>query len=261
MAKAVNYEERKAAAKEKLIKSCEGAGCGKEVLVFKTNGRIRNLILKPESTIVVDDFVFNLRYSPKFDTPFVEDQDDSDSVVMKHIHIEGVLRVRPSERALAMFLFLNPQNAKGGQYMLEDKKKKEEENIASMDLLFDVFEKIKTSQIEELRACYNVITGYDPTGMSSRTLRSDLYNVAKSSPKRVFDAFNDEKTLIKFKLFSAIKEGHIIIDRDRLNLSWKGGNNIINVLPGEDVFNAFAQLCMSENGMQTLEILNKRLSQ
>lgn len=145
--------------------------------------------------------------------------------------------------------------------MMEDKKKEEEENIASMELFSDVFEKIKTAQIEELNACYNVVTGYDPTGMSSRTLRSDLYTVARNYPKKVLDAFNDERTLIKFKLFAAIKEGHIVMDRDRLNLSWKGGNNIINVLPGEDVFNAFAQLCLSENGVQTLEILNKRLSQ
>lgn len=261
MAKVVNYEEKKQAVKQKLIEKCESAGCGKEALVFMTNKRTRNLIIKPETTIVADGFVFNLRYSPRFDSPFEDDQDETGSSGLRHIHIEESLRVRPNQRALAMFLFLNPMNSQHGQYVMVDKKQEEEENISLMDTDFAILDKIRSSQIEELRACYNVVTGMDPSGMSSRTLRSDLYILARKSPKKILEAFEDEKTLIKFKLFAAIKEGYIVISTDRLSLSWKGGNSIVNVMPGEDVYNAFAQLCMSENGVETLEILNKRLSQ
>lgn len=261
MAKIISYEEKRLAAKKKLVERCEEMGCGKEIMVFRTNRHTRNLIIKPIATVDVDGFVFNLRYTPRFESPFEEDQDDTATIGLRHIHMEGFLRVRPSQKALAMFLLLNPHNGVNGQYHIEDKKQKEEENISLMDTDFAVLDKIRSAQIEELRACYNVVTGMDPSGMSSRTLRSDLYIEARKSPKKVLGAFEDEKTLIKFKLFAAIKEGYIVISQDRTSLSWKGGNSIINVMPGEDVYNAFAQLCMSENGVQTLEILNKRLSQ
>lgn len=261
MAKIINYEEKRLAAKKKLIERCESAGCGKETLVFRTNRRTRNLIIKPVATALVDGFVFNLRYSPRFDSPFEDDQDDTAATGLRHIHLEESLRVRPTQRALAMFLFLNPLNGANGQYHAEDKKQEEDENICSMDTDFAVLDRIRSAQIEELRACYNVVTGGDPSGMSSRTLRSDLYILARKSPKKVLDAFEDEKTLIKFKLFAAIKEGYVVVSPDRTSLSWKGGNSIVNVMPGEDVYNAFAQLCMGENGVETLEILNKRLSQ
>lgn len=259
MAKTENFEDKKNSLKAELLAKCSQAGCGTKPLVFNLNRGAKNLIIPCTTTITYKGAVFNLRYSRKFDTPFEEEQSSDISVSMDPISIsDGQLVTK--DRALSMFLCLHPHNSKNGKFMLEDKEEEERLIIEEEETRMQAVEKISTSQIDELQACYNVLTGADPSGLESRTLKCDLYLKARTEAKRVLAAFGDKKTLVKYKLFTALKLGYIQINSSKTELTWKGGGNIINVLPNQNVFDAFAELCLSENGAEVYEMLNKQLS-
>lgn len=259
MAKTESFEDKKNSLKAELEAKCKQAGCGTKPLVFNLNKGMRNLIIPCTATISYKGAVFNLRYSKKFDTPFEEDQNPEINTSMNPVPIsDGQLITR--DRALSMFLLLHPHNSKNGKFLLEDKEEEENSIIAEEETRMQAVEKIRTSQIDELQACYNVLTGSDPSGMESRTLKCDLYVKARTDAKKVLEAFGDKKTLIKYKLFTALKLGYIQMNSSKTELTWKGGGSIINVLSGQNVFDAFAQLCLTENGVEVYEMLNKQLS-
>lgn len=259
MAKTESFEDKKSALKAELEAICKQAGCGTKPLIFNLNKGIHNLILPCTATLVYKGAVFNLRYSKKFDTPFEEDQNPEINKSLNPIFISDGQLIT-SDRALSMFLLLHPHNSKNGKFFIEDKEEEEKSIIDEEETRMDAVEKIKTSQIDELQACYNVLTGADPTGLESRTLKCDLYIKARTEAKRVLEAFDDKRTLVKYKLFTALKLGCIQINSSKTELTWKGGGSIVNVLPGQNVFDAFAQLCLTENGVEVYEMLNKQLS-
>lgn len=259
MAKTESFEDKKNSLKAELEAKCKQAGCGTKPLVFNLNKGMRNLIIPCTATISYKGAVFNLRYSKKFDTPFEEDQNPEINTSMNPVSIsDGQLITR--DRALSMFLLLHPHNSKNGKFSLEDKEEEEKAIVEEEETRMQAIEKISTSQIDELQACYNVLTGSDPTGLESRTLKCDLYIKARTEAKKVLEAFGDKKTLIKYKLFTALKLGYVQINSAKTELTWKGGASIINVLHGQNVFDAFAQLCLTENGVEVYEMLNKQLA-
>lgn len=259
MAKTENFEDKKSSLKAELLAKCKQVGCGEKPLIFNLNRGMKNLILPCTVTITYKGAVFNLRYSRKFDTPFEDEQNSELNTSLNPISIsDGQLITK--DRALSMFLYLHPHNNKNGKFLLEDKEEEENSVIEEEETRMQAAEKINTSQIDELQACYNVLTGADPSGMASRTLKCDLYIKARTEAKKVLEAFGDKKTLVKYKLFTALKLGLIQINSSKTELTWRGGGNIVNVLPNQSIFDAFAELCLSEKGVEVYEMLNKQLS-
>lgn len=259
MAKLESFEERRKSVKDALLKRCDEAGCGKSDMVFRLTGGCRTLLLKPKALLTEDSIVFNLNYSARMNSPFEDDQDEGVTGMYVTIN-DGFIRVRKDQRALAMFLYLHPQQSKDGFFMLEDKRKKDDERLSEMDCKFAALDKIRSAQVEELQACYNVMTGNDPSGMETRSLRSDLYVMAERDASGVAKAFEDKRTLIRYKLFNGLKNGVVRVNEQRTALTWRAGGQIIHVLPGENVYDAFADYCLGDMGAETLDNLNKLLS-
>ena len=247
--------------KKQLIKRCLEKGLGKKR--FKWLSDYNHQMLIPKATLIVDNYVFRLRYAKQFETPFVEDQPNVDKVDMSRIQMdEFELETGQNQLCLNMFLMLSPGNkANGGRrFWMEDKEKDAEVKLDKYELIDLAATRIKASRLEELKACLHVLTGYDTMKMQGSELKLSLRRMAEEDPQMILDAFNDERSVVKYQYHTAVTIGYLVINTEGTILKWSGSDKPILSIPlGDKMADHFADLALSARGKSVYEALVDKL--
>lgn len=247
--------------KKELLDKCISQGVGRRP--FKWIAENMYEMLNPKCRIVIDNFVFKLRFVKEYDTPFEEDQPEDADVTLSRINIEEYeLETSPQDVALNMYLMLNPLNQSNGgsKYRLEDKKKEAEEALSNYELVDAAAEKIRNADLELAKAALHVLNGWDTIDMGSSEVRLELRKQAEYSPELVTKAFDDEKTAIKFKLFTCKRLGYLVVNDEDTTIRWGGSDKVFFTVPvGTNMAERFADYCLSDKGKSVLATMDEKL--
>lgn len=257
---------KKIKTKEDVIRGLEQE-C-RELMRTKSDFRfIHNnfaVLLKPVAKIVRDGFVINLRYSDMYDHPFLDKQDSSIKTKVKPITFdEHQVDVSTREPGKLMYLLLHADNAKNGGsgYWLEDKGREAEDEYEFMKIQDEARELIKNSDEHQAKAAHYVLTGQGEHGMSAIEARVGLIHYSNDNPEKVIEAFEDEKTVYKFKLKTATILGYMYVTDNGTELRWGDTNGVILTIPaGTNMQEEFAKFCQTEKGKPVIERLSSELS-
>lgn len=259
---------------QKLKKDCRDI-MGKKKL-FQFYPVANYYMMKPSTSIVVDGFKINLRYSSQFDTPFVDEQKTNEAVrvEMVNLSLEDPAPISTDEMCKLMFLFLHPSNhdnldksnsllmENSTTFYLEDLEKEAEEMLERYDLLDEATALCREGDEDDLAAAYYVVSGENTDDMTVRMLRSSLRSLCDTMAEDVIDAFSDKKTKVKFTFRSAINMGNVYETKDGTELKSAKTNNIILSIPsGADMEDEFATWCTeNDKGKQFFDSLKEDLN-
>jgi len=254
-------DKTRSAVKTELKKKIAETIRNKTNFTWKTNSMYQ--MLNPKCTIVKDNYVFKLRYSSQFDSPFEEDQKTSDPVRLHRINMdEYELFTTNKDVSLNMFLTLNPGNvANGGsRFWLEDKEMEAEVELKKYETIDAFVHLINKSTEDKLKAVYLVITGKTPDGIGLSKIKLDIRKLGEGDPDRISKIFSDKTTEIKYKIHIAKVLGYLKTNSSNTEIRWNGSTDpIVSVPFGENTSNKLAEFCLSEEGESVMQALNERL--
>ena len=220
-------------------------------------------MISPKCTIKRNGYVFRLRYSPLFDTPFEEDQPKDVDVKLSRINMDECELTTPAaDICLYRFLMLNPSNkANGGKrFRLQNLEKEAEVAYDFYEILDKAAIKIRESELEEAKAAYSVISGLFTMDMSGSEVRLALRKIADKEPQKVLDAYENETTIIKYRYLSALRLGYLSLNETETALKWSGSDRpFLTIVAGESMSDRFSAYCLSERGREVYQTLCDKL--
>jgi len=224
--------------------------------------------VKPVTKVVVNGFLINLRYSDKFDTPFLDEQDTENKVKLYPVEFDdNECIVSATEMCKLKFLMLhrlneaNGANSKSGaSWRLEDKAKEAKDEMSFIAMEDEARNLIKDRPSDEVLAAHSVVLGGDHT-MDITGARVALVNLSRECPDKVIDAFDDERTRFKFKFKTALIVGLIYLNDDQTECSWRDTHKSFLTIPkGASMEEEFATYCGTEEGVDVLRRISEQLT-
>lgn len=259
MAKKVKSKET---VKEEMMREYRAAFDRKKEIVWRSDMNYQ--MIAPKCTIVRDNYVFRLRYTPNSDTCFEDDQPVGLPVRLSRIQIEDcVLITNPSEVALNMFMFFaNGNKANGGnRYWLEDKEGDAAKELAKLELETEVVSQVMGLTLTDLRAAIYVLTGARTKDMQLSEARLKLVDSARKEPVYVKQVINDKHTILKYKFYLGQEKGLFHIYAEDTRVRWTDSDIDIFTNPKKISLDIrFAEACMEPGGSKIVELLDQKLN-
>ena len=227
------------------------------------------LLLKPVQNIVVDGHLINLRCSSRYDSPFLDEQDDKDKTRLFPVEFDdNSLIVSPVEMSKLMYLMLHPWNESNGgsvnsgvSFRLEDKEAEAKAEFEFFELEDQARELIKTKPSDEVKAAHFVVLGHGSHDMDVKEARVNLIKHSTEDPEGVIEAFGDERTKYKFKFQTAVMMGYIYTNDDQTEARMANTQKIFLSIPkGADMIEEFATFYKTENRQVFIERIKKILT-
>jgi hypothetical protein len=201
-----------------------------------------------------------IRYATNQMSPF-KDEQDGNAIVTPIIFESGLLRVRKQNQALQKFLVHHPLN--GIKFEEVDTAKDAAKEVEAMNVEVDALIAAKTLKLEQLESLGRVILKGDVTKMSTAELKRDMLVYARNYPAEFLEALEDPA----LKLHSTIQQFF-----DERMLAYRNKNKdvyfnlpsnkkrLLTIPYGEDPMHVIASYFKSDEGIEKLEYLEKKLS-
>lgn len=259
----------RATVKKRLIAECVAKMAGKRNFKFISKGF--GLMVRPVAKLTVDGYLFKLRCTDNFDSPFIEDQHAADGEVIE-VHTldfdDNELHLSEMQRCKVMYMLLNYLNAsREGNYntsisfRLEDLKAEANAQGAFNDLEDEARLLIKQSPSDEIKAAYFALTGSGSSTMDLIEARNGLIAEARIRPEDVISAFGNDRVRIKFRLQTAINQEYVYVGADAITLIWTDSHKPCLTIPmGADMAEEFATFVISGKGVDVYARLDELLT-
>lgn len=246
--KTENLKPTKEAIKEKILADLAKKGVGTKPMTFILTKDRNNHSFKPKCRHIEQGngytYVYNMRYSNIFETPFEDDQDKSIIVSLDRIDFPDYRwKIGPEDKGLQAFLLLHPMYGKDKVFYLEDKEADAVEIENKFNDMTTVVDLCRTVDFESLQAVYSLLFPHVSVETNVSVLRASILEKIGNgaTAREIIDLFGDKKSKIKFKLMTAIRYGMITVNTRNTELSWKEGGTIYSCAPGLDVKKEFAE--------------------
>ena len=198
-----------------------------------------------------------IRYATNQNSLFVEEQDEN--ARLGHIVFrDGVLHVPKSQPLLQQLLEI--YHPKKGKWSLIDQEAKARDYVEDLEIELDALNLARELEIEHLEAIMRTELGSSVTKMSSKELKRDAYAFAKRDPKLFTDLANDEDIKLRNLANRAAELGLIKLTDNNTVFKHKNGKKIITVPFDEHPFIALAQYFKTDEGIDLMKSLTKKLS-
>ena len=198
-----------------------------------------------------------IRFASNQRSLFVDEQDDNvrlEQVVFR----DGVLFVPRSKPLLQQLLEIyHPQRNK---WSLVDKEAKAADYVDTLEVELDAMMLVNEAEIEHLEAVMRTELGSSVSSMSSKELKRDAYAFAKRSPKLFTDLYNDEDIKLRNLANRAVELGIIKLTDNNTTFKHANGKKIITVPFDEHPFIALAQYFKTDEGVDLMKSITKKLS-
>ena len=202
-----------------------------------------------------------LRYAINQKSPF-EDEQDGNAIIEPIIFEDGFLRVPKNNPVLQLFLYYHPLN--GLIFTEVDKEKDAVEEVEDLNLEIEALVEARQLTLDQIETLTRVMFGKDPSTVSTAELRRDILVFAKRDPKEFLNILNDPelKFQAKVRLFF---ENKLLMLRNGDKEVWfntaTNKKKMLSVPFGEDHFDTVAHFLQSDEGIDSLKMLESTLGQ
>ena len=198
-----------------------------------------------------------VRYATNQNSLFKDEQDNN--VRLEQIIFEdGILHVPKNKPLLQQLLELyHPSKHK---WSLIDHEAKAADYVDTLEVELDAMMLVNEAEIEHLEAILRTELGSSVSTMTSKELKRDAYAFARKSPKLFTDLYNDEDIKLRNLANRAVELGIIKLTDNNTTFKHANGKKIITVPFDEHPFIALAQYFKTDEGVDLMKSITKKLS-
>jgi len=197
-----------------------------------------------------------LRYATNQASPF-RDEQKGVSTLGHIVFRDGRLTVPKDKPNLQKFLALHPKRDR--IYYEWEPVKQASNQVDRIELEFEALTAAKALGIEELEAIMRVEIGSRVSKMSSKEIKRDALVLAKSKPQMFLELVGDDNVQLRNLGIKAVEDGIIILSQDNRKFTWKNGRKLMTVPFEEHPYSALAAWLKTDEGLEVLKTLEKRL--
>jgi hypothetical protein len=115
-------------------------------------------------------------------------------------------------------------------------------------------------EIDQMEAIVRTQAGNKASKMTSKELKRDLINIAKSDPVLFLELANDENINIRNMGIKAVEAGIIKLSADQRTFSWGSNNKKLVTVPYEEnPYSALTAFFKTDEGVEIYAAIEKRL--
>ena len=199
-----------------------------------------------------------LKYTNNQTTPFVDEF--KGDAKLEHITFQdGLLKVPKEKQTLQKLLSLyHPQ--RNSLFFEFDPEAEAEDQLDMMELEIDALNAAMSMEIDQMEAIVRTQAGNKASKMTSKELKRDLINIAKSDPILFLELANDENINIRNMGIKAVEAGIIKLSADQRTFSWGSNNKKLVTVPYEEnPYSALTAFFKTDEGVEIYAAIEKRL--
>tara|TARA_R100000278_G_scaffold33052_3_gene30025 strand:- start:2377 stop:3102 length:726 start_codon:yes stop_codon:yes gene_type:complete len=200
-----------------------------------------------------------IRYATNQNSLFRDEQDEF--ARLSHItFLNGVLHVPRTDTMLQQLLSLyHPK--KNELYEEIDEVQEAIDDLDMIEFELEAMKLVQELDIEHLEAILRTEIGSEVNDMSSKELKRDCYLFAKNNPKLFVEVANDEDIKLRNLANRAVESGIVNLTDDNTVFKWKSnGKKIMTVPFDEHPYTAFARFFKTDEGVDVMKAITKKLS-
>ena len=201
-----------------------------------------------------------LRYAINYQTPYVDEQDEDRVALEPIVFTDGLLYVGRHNVSLQMFLHTTPDN--GRVFVEIDKEADAQEQVDAILAESDAMDIAKNMSLESLEGIARVVLAGNVNQMKSSEIKRDVLLYAKHNPVSFMAVVDDPQLKLKTTVARFFEEGLLSLRNHEKDVYFNLPNNKkrMLVIPfGEDKVYIVASYLQSDEGVETLKILEKQL--
>lgn len=199
-----------------------------------------------------------LRYATNQKSPFVDEQDGN--VVLDPVIFEdGMLSVSRTNQVLQQFLTMHP--AFGKQFEEINQAREAQEDVDMMNAEVDALILARQMTLQQLEMIGRVLFG-DISKMSTSELKRDMLVFARRHPADLLNMTNDPMLKLQSKVQLFIDNKLLVFKNNQRDVHFNTTSNkkrMITIPFGEDPLYIIASFLQSDDGIEALKLLEKRL--
>ena len=199
-----------------------------------------------------------LKYTSNQKTPFVDEF--KGDAKLEHITFEdGLLKVPKEKQTLQKLLSLYHPN-RNNLFFEFDAEAEAEDQLDMMELEIDALNAAMNMEIDQVEAIVRTQAGNKASKMTSKELKRDLINIAKSDPVLFLELANDENINIRNMGIKAVEAGIIKLSADQRTFMWGSNNKKLVTVPYEEnPYSALTAFFKTDDGIEIYSAIEKRL--
>jgi hypothetical protein len=200
-----------------------------------------------------------LRYAPNQKSLFVDEQDDR--VQIEHVIFENGALYVPRTNVVLQQLLSNYHPEAGKVWEEIDELQEAVDDIDQIELELEALKLVQELEIEHLEAILRTELGSEVTTMSSKEIKRDCYLFAKNNPNLFTEIANDEDIKLRNLANRSVENGVVNLTDDNTTFKWsKTGKKILTVPFDEHPYTAFARFLKTDDGINVMKAIEKKLS-
>ena len=200
-----------------------------------------------------------LRYATNQRSPFVDEQ-EGPATLGRIVMRNGILRVPKEKVVLQKLLSLYHPYTKAGII-----KEYSPEAIATyevdwIELELEALNIAKAMDVDEAEGILRVEFGSKVSEASSKELKRDLLIFARKNPQLFLQLANDENVQLRNIGIKAVEQNILRLSQDNRTFTYGDNNHKVMTVPfGEHPYSALAAFFKTDEGMEVLQAIEKRL--
>ncbi len=199
-----------------------------------------------------------LRYAKNQKSPFIDEQDGN--VVLDPIIFEdGMLAVPRTNQVLQLFLNMHP--GFGVQFEVINQAKDAQEDVDIMNSEVDALILARQMSLSQLEMIGRVLFG-DISKISTSELKRDMLVFARKYPADLLNMTNDPMLILQSKVQLFVDNKLLIFKNNKRDVHFNTTSNkkrMLTIPFGEDPLFIMASYLQSDEGIEALKLLEKRL--
>ena len=197
-----------------------------------------------------------LRLASNQKSLFVDEQDGYST--LQHVMFEdGVLMVPKTEPNIQKLLSI--YHPKKIWHEVDDEVIAEDE-VSSIEHELEALKLVQSLDISHLEAIMRTELGSTVSSLSSKELKRDAYNFARSNPALFIEISQDEDITLRNLANRAVETGIILLTEDNTVFKFANGKKIITVPFDQNPYGALAQYFKTDEGVDLMKSITKKLS-
>ena len=141
-----------------------------------------------------------------------------------------------------------------------DHEAKAKDLVEELEYELEAMNLVREAEIDHLEAIMRTELGGSVSSMSSKELKRDAYRFAQHSPKLFIDLYNDEDIKLRNLANRATEAGIIVLADNNTTFKHKNGKKIMTVPFEEHPYIALAQYFKTDEGVDLMKSIIKKLS-
>lgn len=200
-----------------------------------------------------------IRYAVNQKSLFVDEQDDY--ARLEHVVFENGILVVPRSNPILQQLLSVFHPDIGNTWEELDRQQEALDELEVIEIELEAMRLVQELDIEHLEAILRTEIGSEVTTMSSKEIKRDSYLFAKNEPELFIEVANDDDIKLRNLANRAVESNVVSLSDDNTVFKWKSnGKKIMTVPFDEHPYTAFARFLKTDEGVDVMKAITKKLS-